>query len=77
MLDVFLSLKVVLIIANSVDPDEMQHYAAFHQGLHCLPKYSFSGLQHKKVKYCYLQCGLLLYFRRRMEQDHSVPYGPV
>ena len=23
-------------MANSVDPDEMQHYAAFHQGLHCL-----------------------------------------
>ena len=21
---------------NSVDPDEMHHYAAFHQGLHCL-----------------------------------------
>ena len=21
--------------ANSEDPDEMQHYAAFHQGLHC------------------------------------------
>ena len=23
-------------IANSEDPDEMQHNAAFHQGLHCL-----------------------------------------
>ena len=23
---------------NSVDPDEMQHYAAFHLGLHCLQK---------------------------------------
>ena len=23
-------------LANSVDPDEMQHYAVFHQGLHCL-----------------------------------------
>ena len=21
--------------SNSEDPDEMQHYAAFHQGLHC------------------------------------------
>ena len=28
--DVFLSLKVVLILANSKDPDEMQHTAAFH-----------------------------------------------
>ena len=27
--DVFLSLKVVLILANSVDPDGMQHYAVF------------------------------------------------
>ena len=23
-------------ITNSVDPDEMPHYAAFHLGLHCL-----------------------------------------
>ena len=23
-------------LANSDDPDEMQHNAAFHQGLHCL-----------------------------------------
>ena len=27
----------------SVDPDEMQHFAAFHLGLHCLQKYSFRG----------------------------------
>ena len=31
--------------ANSVDPDEMQHYVAFHQGLHCLQKYSFRGFR--------------------------------
>ena len=24
--------------ANSEGPDEMQHYAAFHQGLHCKGK---------------------------------------
>ena len=23
-------------LANSIDPDEMPHNAAFHQGLHCL-----------------------------------------
>ena len=23
-------------LTNSEDPDEMQHTAAFHQGLHCL-----------------------------------------
>ena len=25
-------------IINSEDPDEMPHYAAFHQGLHCKDK---------------------------------------
>ena len=39
--DVFLPLKVVLILSNSVDTDEIQHYASFHLGLHCLPKYPF------------------------------------
>ena len=32
-------MKVILILANSADPDEMQHYAAFLLGRHCLPKY--------------------------------------
>ena len=40
------SLCVVLIIANNVDPDKMQHYAAFYLGLHCLPKFSFRGFQY-------------------------------
>ena len=35
-----------LILANSGDPDEMQHYAAFHLSLHCLPKYLFGGFQY-------------------------------
>ena len=35
----YFSLKINFALANSVDSDEMQHYAAFHQGLHCLPKY--------------------------------------
>ena len=41
---------VVLILANSAVPDEMQQYAAFHLGLHCFPKYPFRGLQCTKVK---------------------------
>ena len=45
---VFLSLKAVLILANSADPDEMQHYAAFHLGLHCLPKYPFKVFTYTK-----------------------------
>ena len=36
-----LSLNIVFVSANSVDPDEMQHDMAFHLGLHCLPKYAF------------------------------------
>ena len=43
----FLSLKIVLILANSEDPDEMPHYVAFHLGLHCLPKYLFTGIQNE------------------------------
>ena len=39
-------MKIVLILANSADPDEMQHDAAFHLGLHYLPKYPFSGFQY-------------------------------
>ena len=31
------------ILANNVDPDEMPQNVAFHQGLHCLPKYPFMG----------------------------------
>ena len=34
---------IVLILANSADPDEMQHDAAFHLGLHC-----FMGFQNTK-----------------------------
>ena len=33
------TLMVVLILANSTDPDEMLHSAAFHLGQHCLSKY--------------------------------------
>ena len=48
--DVFLFLKIVLTSAKSVYPDEMSCYAAFHLGLHCLPKYPFKGFQHTRVK---------------------------
>ena len=46
--DVFLSLKIVLILANSAGPDEMPHYVAFRLGHHCLPKYMFRGSQYNK-----------------------------
>ena len=28
-------------LSKQVDHHEMQHYAAFHPGLHCMPKYHF------------------------------------
>ena len=43
-----LSLKIVLILANSADTDEMQHNAAFHLGFHFLPKYPFRGFHYRK-----------------------------
>ena len=50
----FCPLKV-LFLASSEDPDEMQHDAAFHLVLHCLPKYSFRGFQNTKgAKQCYI-----------------------
>ena len=40
----FLFLKVVLIFnTNIADTNEIQHYAAFHLGLHCLSKYPLWG----------------------------------
>ena len=35
-------------LANSEDPDEMPHHAAFHQGLHCLLFNDKIDLQRKK-----------------------------
>ena len=37
-----LFLKIVFILANSANSDEMPPYAAFHLGIHCLPKYLFT-----------------------------------
>ena len=46
-----MSLKLAFIFAHSADPDknpdEMPSYATFHLGLHCLPKYLFTGIQNE------------------------------
>ena len=42
-----------IILANSAGPDEMQHDAAFHLGLHCLPKYPFRGFQYTRGLSCH------------------------
>ena len=44
----FFCLKNFFTFTNSVDPDEMQHYSAFHLDLHCLQKYSFWGFSDTK-----------------------------
>ena len=42
------SLKIIFIVANGAGHDEMLHFAAFHLGLHCLPKYPFRGIKYTK-----------------------------
>ena len=42
--------EYLFYLTNSVDPDEMQHYAAFDLGLHCLQKYLFKGFWNTKGK---------------------------
>ena len=43
--------------ANSEDPDEMQHNAAFHQGLHCLQRSMLHFIRvflfREHTKFCY------------------------
>ena len=43
-------LKICFTLTNNVDPDEMQHYAAFHPGLHCLSKYLLGVSSMQMVK---------------------------
>ena len=40
-LSIFLSLKIVFDLANSVGSDEMMHNDHFYLGHNCLPKYTF------------------------------------
>ena len=41
-------LNIIFNFTNSVDPDEMQHHAAFHMGFLCLQKYRFGGYRNTK-----------------------------
>ena len=45
------SLRIVFILANSADPDEMLHVAAFHLCFHCLPKYRLGVLSIQRVNF--------------------------
>ena len=42
------SLKIVLILENSIDPDEMASSVAFYLGLHTFSKYPFIGIRRLK-----------------------------
>ena len=46
--NVFMSLKIGLILANSVIPDEMPRCTAFYLFFHCLPNYLLTGIQNEK-----------------------------
>ena len=45
--DAFMFLKTVFF-SILAETDEMPPYAAFHLGLHCLPRYVFTGSQNVK-----------------------------
>ena len=53
MMNVFFCLKIFLTFTNSVDLDEMQHYAASYLGLHCWQKYLFRDFPYPKGKLIY------------------------
>ena len=46
----YLYLRLDFVLANSANPDEMQHYAVFHLGLRCLQKYLFRCFQSLEGK---------------------------
>ena len=57
-------------LANSEDPGEMQHIAAFHQGLHCLLRLEQpSGTE----KHYNLECSIFDPIKRTM--DNPILHG--
>ena len=55
-------LKISFNFSKTVDPDEIQRYAPFHLGHHCLQKYSVTVYRIQKVKdktYKLTEMGLL------------------
>ena len=60
---VFFCLKIFFTVTNSVDPDEMQHYAAFHLGLHCLQSTHLGVSQIQRVNFLISQSKHMLQLR--------------
>ena len=65
-----ISLKIGFVSANSEDPDEMLHYAAFHLDLHCLQKYLFGvfGIQNRVEVISKLFLGKKVIFQGNLSQ---------
>ena len=53
-------------LANSEDPDEMLHYAAFHQNLYCSPRQKRSSEKELQFYLEIITCDSLIY-----TMDHS------
>ena len=62
--DVLQSLMIIFL-SNSADHDEIHHNAAFHLGLHCLPKYPFRGFPFTESLRSY-KAFIRHYFKKRM-----------
>ena len=41
-------LSLIPHLCRCVDPVVIRHHAAFHLGVHCLPKNLFAGIQNEK-----------------------------
>ena len=57
--NVILSLKIIFVVASSVDTDEMLHDAAFHLGLHCLREAHLGVTNIQRLTYNFLYILLL------------------
>ena len=63
---------IVFDLANSIDPDEMQLFVAFHLGSHCLPKYLFTGILPTKGYYA---GAVKLYERKQTHTNLSFSFS--
>ena len=68
----FLSLRIDFVLANSAHPDEIPHYAAFHLGLHYLPKYTFRGFWSLKKERIYT----IVLGMANISINHNSPWRP-
>ena len=66
---IFLSPKIGCVLANSADPDEMPHYAAFHLGLPCLPKYLFWGYWSSRAKSIFKREIAIIFLSTKLRPD--------